>query len=276
MGKRSLVDAIYKVPESLLNRVFGNFSDIPVPATEEDAIIAIGQLSANLNNLLLKPLSGLDIVELLLRVGQKNSAAISAMLSGLEVLAGADGGGKLTIISPIDGGVFPNYVAFTCSGQGIESVEVTAGGESIAMTADGDTWSGYPSAPFTSGKHSATFAATFGDGSTAEATVNFETTANMELVMTFPENETTYAPEDMTYVQVELSADTDADSVEVTVFGEVIQLVKEAGNTFKANIPLAVEIIKNDFKGLQTMAIAVKKGATAAINEVVNFIIGDD
>ena len=277
MSKKTLVDALYVVPEVLLNRIFGEFPDIPMPETEEAAIIAIGKFSANMNNFLLKPLSGLDIVELLLRVGQKNSTAIDALLSGLEVIAGAEGGGgKLAVTCPTDGGVYPNFFdGFVCSGQGIESVSVDVGGDVIALTADGDTWSAGLTVPMATGKHTATFSATFKDDSTAEQTVDFETTANMELVATFPENETTYAPEEIDRIEVELSDDAAAQnaSVNVSVFGQSLTLERQSGNTYKKDMVEINMISLFDWIGLNVMAVSIT-GEDGATTEEISFNIG--
>lgn len=225
MSKITLIDAIYAIPDVLNDRIFGEFPEIPVPETEEDAIIAMGKFSAYVNNSLLMPLSGLDLVELLLRVGQRSSPAIAAVLANLEVISG-DGGGKLTVISPTDGGVYPNWFdGFVCSGKGIASVTVDADGTAFTLTADGDTWSAELTTPMNTGKHTATFTATFQDDSTMEQTVSFETTANMELVATFPENETSYLISEIDHIDIELSEEAAAEneSLTVTIFDYVLQ-----------------------------------------------------
>ena len=268
MSKTALIDAIYSVPDTLQERIFGEFPVMSLPTTEEEAIIAMGVFSANVNNALLNPLSGLDIVELLLRVGQRSSSAIAAVLANLEVISG--GGGKLTILSPNDGGVYPNYVEFSCSGQGIESSSVDIGGDIITLSSDGDTWSGYPFAPLTTGVHSATFSATFGDGSTMQETVNFETTANMELVMTFPENETTYTISEIDHIQIQLSEETAAEneSLQVTIFDYVLQPAIDGVNAFAV-----VGEITADWIGLNIMT--VKNLAGDLIGEISFMLEGD-
>ena len=75
MSKKDFIDALHVVPKSLEDRVFGEIGEIGMPSDEESAILAIGKLSANINNKILKPLSGLDVTELLLRVGQRSRRA---------------------------------------------------------------------------------------------------------------------------------------------------------------------------------------------------------
>lgn len=270
MSKQTLVDELYVVPEVLSERIFGEIEEIPIPETEEDAMIAVGKLSAHLNNAVLMPLSGLDITELLLRVGQRSSTAIAAVLSGLEVISGG-GGGKMTILSPTDGAVVPNYSEYACSGKGISAASCSVDGDAITLTQDGDTWSGYPSTPIPTGKHSATFSATFGDGSTVSETVTFETTANMELVATFPENETSYRPEEITEISATLSDDAAEanESLTAEVFGQVFTLAK-------SGVKYAVQVgeIYVDFVGLNLMT--VKNAAGDVLGEISFMLTGKE
>lgn len=259
MSKQQFIDALYEVPDVLAGRIFGDIDTIPMPETEEDAMIAVGKLSANLNNAFLKPLAKLDVTELLLRVGQRSSTAISNLLAGLEVIAGS-GGGKLTILSPVEGGAYPNYFECACSGNGLTSVVVTIGEMEIdlAQTDGGNTWNGYPMIPIPTGKHQAAFLATFGDGSTAAATINFETTANIGLVATFPANETSYSPEEIAEVSVTLSdeAATNSQAVNVNIFGQTLTLEQQEGNVYKKDLA-ELNLSLFDWAGLNLMLVSV-------------------
>ena len=268
MSKMTFIDELLGVPDSLQPRILGEIPEIPIPETEVDAMIAVGKLSAHLNNFVLMPLSGLDVVELLLRVGQRNPSAVSAMLSGLEVISSS--GGKLTVIAPTDGAVLPNYAEFACSGKGITAAAVDVDGESITLTQSGVTWAGFPSVPIPTGKHRATFTATFGDGSTQAKTVNFEITSNLELVATFPENETSYRPEEITEISATLGEDATAenDSLTAEVFGQVYTLAK-SGSKFAAD----AGGIYLDFVGLNIMTI---KNVAGDIIGEINFMISEE
>ena len=268
MSKITLVNSLLEIPDVLQERIFGEIPEIAVPETEADAMIAVGKLSAHLNNCILAPLSGLDVVELLLRVGQRNSNAVASVLANLEVIA-SDGGGKLTILAPTDGAVIPNYAEFACSGNGIQSASVDVDGEAITLTQDGDTWSGYSSTPIPSGKHSASFTATFGDGSTASAMVNFETTANMELVATFPENETSYRPEEITEISATLSdeAALNTQAVNVSVFGQTLTLEQQAGNVYKKDLA-SLNLSLFDWAGLNLMVVSVENADGTTTEEI--------
>jgi hypothetical protein len=235
---------------SFLETPFGDFTEIAVPTTKDESIIACGKLSAHLNNFLLMPFAGLTPVELLLRIGQKNPVLISSLLSGLELISG--GGGKFDVIAPAEGGVYPNFFELICAGQGIASIDVALGEDTASLTEAGAFWKGSFSTPLTTGKHSAAFVATFEDDSTDTIAVNFETTASIELVSTFPSNETSYTPEEIDHISVTLSGAgaEENNSLTASVFGQVFTLVKTGANYY-------VELMEiySDFTALNIMSI---------------------
>lgn len=117
--------AMHEVPESIaemLDRTFGEVTDVSSPNSVEDSLIVQGKVAANFNNAILKPLSGLPIVELALRIGQNNPTVQGMLLTMLKVTGSMgkdaltcnlkDGdsypAGKLTIVVSTSGG--------TCSG----------------------------------------------------------------------------------------------------------------------------------------------------------------
>lgn len=126
MSKTALYNELCKVPDVLSGRVFGTIEEIPIPETETDAIIAMGVLSANINNQILMPLSGLDLVELLLRVGQRNSTSIAALLAGLESLGAAMSENSFLIQSPANNSTFTpgEDILIKVTGDNIEKVEI--------------------------------------------------------------------------------------------------------------------------------------------------------
>lgn len=87
--KEAFLQALDEVPEGI-----SEFTDRPIPAFSvvgwpEDvdaAIIAQGQLAANLN-ILLKTFEGLTPVELLLRLGQRNEVMKAMLLAGLQYVS---------------------------------------------------------------------------------------------------------------------------------------------------------------------------------------------
>lgn len=258
------------MPEGLaayLETPFGEVADIAMPNSKDAAVIACGQLAANLNNAFLKPFAGMTPVEMILRAGQKNPVFISSLLGSLEFITG--GGGGLQIIAPAEGSVNPNYfeLACACPGKPV-TVSVTVGEMVIDLTRKtGNTWKGFPATPIPSGKHLAEFLAEFDDGSTLVKTSNFETTANMELVATFPENDTSYRAKEITQVSATLSDDAAAstDSLTASVFGQVYTLAK-SGATYAAE----VWEIYIDFVGMNVMTV---KNLAGDILGEVNFII---
>jgi len=64
---------------------FGTVQEVAVPTTVDDAIIVTGQVNAAFNNAILVPLSGLPIVELILKNGQLNEIYKGLLYSSLEV-----------------------------------------------------------------------------------------------------------------------------------------------------------------------------------------------
>ena len=230
MSKKEFIDALHEVPKALEDRVFGTIETIGMPSDEESAILAIGKLSANINNQILRPLSGLDVTELLLRVGQRSSTAIAGLLSGLEIIVGNSSG--FEVISPEDGSLVETYCEFVCSGAGIVSVEVSVSGETIKLQAKGDKFRGFPDAPLSAGKHSATFTATFGDKSTDKKNINFEATTNINIVSTFPQEGQSYTPGQVNRIEITLTEEAAAknDTIQVSVFGQTLELT---GNGIK-------------------------------------------
>ncbi len=106
--REDLKVALHEVPESLselLERKFGEVSDVTSPNSVEDSLIAQGKVAANFNNAILKPLADLPIVELALRIGQNNPTVQGMFLTMLK-LTGAMGPDALTC-NLKDGDKFP-------------------------------------------------------------------------------------------------------------------------------------------------------------------------
>lgn len=264
---QALLDDMPATIGAFLDTKIGDVTEIDMPMTKDAAVIACGQLAANLNNAFLKPFVGLTPIELFMRIGSKNPVFISSLLASLEVISGQ--GGKLTIISPADGAIVPTWfdAGFVCKGTGIASAVVSVDGSELTLSADGDTWKATLSTPLSIGAHTATFTATYGDGSTADNTVSFEATANMELVSTFPENETSYTPEQVTRLEVVLNEDAAAANPSVTadVFGQAFTLLK-SGATYAAEIGA----IAADWVKLNQMSV---KNAAGELIGTVSFLI---
>lgn len=82
-----IIQALHEVPPSIaavLSMCFGQVVDVDMPATVEDSIIIQGKVAANFNNAILKPLAGVPIVELALRIGQNNPSVQGMALSMLK------------------------------------------------------------------------------------------------------------------------------------------------------------------------------------------------
>jgi hypothetical protein len=83
-----LIEALHEVPADLaamLTATFGNVASVSVPTTVDESLIVQGKVAAAFNNAILRPLSGLPIVQLALRIGQNNPTNMAMLLSMLKV-----------------------------------------------------------------------------------------------------------------------------------------------------------------------------------------------
>ena len=267
--KQEFVEALRLTPDSVQPWVIGNITSFSDPSTEAAATIATGKLAYNLNEHILKPLSGMDLTELLLCVGQHNSVLTALLLSVLEVISGDDGG--LQILIPANNSVQPNYFEFSCTCSGKpKSINVTVDKDiDVDLTSKtGNLWKGQPSTPISTGKHSAIFTAVFEDASTVSTSTSFEATANMELVATFPEQDGTYQPSDITQVSVTLTEEAaeGTESLEAEAFGQVYSLIK-SGATFAATVAeIGIDYVGENIMTVKNLAGEVLGSITFLIN----------
>ena len=93
--KEAFVQDLHEVSEelfALLNVKFGSVSKIEDSVSGvEAAIIVQGKMALNFNNAILVPLSGLPIVEAMLRSGQFNPSIQCLLLSMLQTVGGTGG-----------------------------------------------------------------------------------------------------------------------------------------------------------------------------------------
>ena len=271
MSKKTFVDELYVVPDSLQNRVLGTFPTIPVPTTESEAVIAMGVLSANLNNALFAPLEGLDLVELMLRVGQRSSTSIAMLLSSLEAIAATSDG--LTIISPQEGAEIGLGAQFACSGVGIQSVTVTIeGAMEFDLTLEGDIWSGTLTDSLAAGEYTATFAATLADESTLSANVSFSIVDADIIVASVPRSGNSYMPDDLSSVSVQVNDNIAVQRVIMSAFGQSIELERESGNTFIKNIANLQSSLAG-LVGAQVALIDVTTSDGTHVNSSIDFVL---
>lgn len=276
MGKKDTFLQELLAP-TLQSVVIGEVAEVDEPTTKDDAIIAIAKCAVNANNALLRKMAGLDLTELVMQSGSRNPILVSALLSRLEVVVGV--GGKLKIVSPVNGSKTANpFASIACSGNGITKAVCAIDGTGVALSQSGDTWSGHPSIPLAIGKHVATFVATFGDKSTAEESVDFEVTAELDLVRTFPKHDTTLQPAELDRIEVELSeeAATRNRTVNVSVFGQSITAQRQEGNTFRkdiAELDLHFPLVK--WLGLNVMVVTYD-GTDGTTDREIRFVLGSD
>jgi len=136
--KTDFAEALRTTPDGIsafLETEIPEFSEIALPTTEAEAIIAQGILAYNVN-LLLKAFEGLTIVELLLRIGQHNNVAEAMLFSGLEYLQDAGANTEFDIIEPVDGKSYAaGDIRIVVKSKGkISTVDVTVDHNSIQDT----------------------------------------------------------------------------------------------------------------------------------------------
>jgi hypothetical protein len=96
--------------KDLLDRTIPSIPAISFPSEIEPAIIAQGQLAANIN-LILQQFEGLPVIQMMMHIGQKNKTVQNLLLTSLEFLD--RGEYEIEIISPVDGQVFaPSPITF--------------------------------------------------------------------------------------------------------------------------------------------------------------------
>ena len=268
MSKKDFIDALHIVPKSLEDRVFGTIETIGMPSDEESAILAIGRLSANINNQILRPLSGLDVTELLLRVGQRSSTAIAGLLSGLESIVNA---GALEIVSPKADGIYCGWFDdWRCTADGVAAVKVTCGEDTIDLkqdTGNKKLWAAV--CPIAIGQYEATFTAMPESGEAITQTVNFSVVD----WSTFPVRGATYRPEQIDHVSV-TAPGAELKSLSVQLMTESIDLalttVDQWGAAVNEGIMSALQEVPHT---AVKMTISAVKMTGGVIESVIEFFV---
>ena len=268
MSKKDFIDALHIVPKSLEDRVFGTIETIGMPSDEESAILAIGRLSANINNQILRPLSGLDVTELLLRVGQRSSTAIAGLLSGLESIVNA---GALEIVSPKADGIYCGWFDdWRCTADGVAAVKVTCGEDTIDLkqdTGNKKLWAAV--CPIAIGQYEATFTAMPESGEAITQTVNFSVVD----WSTFPVRGATYRPQQSDHVSV-TAPGAELKSLSVQLMTESIDLalttVDQWGAAVNEGIMSALQEVPHTAVNMTISAVKMTGGV---IESVIEFFV---
>lgn len=268
MSKKDFIDALHVVPKSLEDRVFGTIETIGMPSDEESAILAIGRLSANINNQILRPLSGLDVTELLLRVGQRSSTAIAGLLSGLESIVNT---GALEIVSPKADGIYCGWFDdWRCTADGVAAVKVTCGEDTIDLkqdTGNKKLWAAV--CPIAIGQYEATFTAMPESGEAITQTVNFSVVD----WSTFPVRGATYRPEQIDHVSV-TAPGAELKSLSVQLMTESIDLalttVDQWGAAVNEGIMSALQEVPHTAVNMTISAVKMTGGV---IESVIEFFV---
>lgn len=268
MSKKDFVNALHVVPKSLEDRVFGTIETIGMPSDEESAILAIGRLSANINNQILRPLSGLDVTELLLRVGQRSSTAIAGLLSGLESIVNA---GALEIVSPKADGIYCGWFDdWRCTADGVAAVKVTCGEDTIDLKQDTENkklWAAV--CPIAIGQYEATFTAMPESGEAITQTVNFSVVD----WSTFPVRGATYRPEQIDHVSV-TAPGAELKSLSVQLMTESIDLALAAADQWGAAVDEGImSALQEAPHTAVNMTISAVKMTGGVIESVIEFFV---
>lgn len=268
MSKKDFIDALHVVPKSLEDRVFGTIETIGMPSDEESAILAIGRLSANINNQILRPLSGLDVTELLLRVGQRSSTAIAGLLSGLESIVNA---GAFEIVSPKADGIYCGWFDdWRCTADGVAAVKVTCGEDTIDLkqdTGNKKLWAAV--CPIAIGQYEATFTAMPESGEAITQTVNFSVVD----WSTFPVRGATYRPEQIDHVSV-TAPGAELKSLSVQLMTESIDLALTSGDQWGAAVDEGImSALQEAPHTAVNMTISAVKMTGGVIESVIEFFV---
>ena len=268
MSKKDFIDALHVVPKSLEDRVFGTIETIGMPSDEESAILAIGRLSANINNQILRPLSGLDVTELLLRVGQRSSTAIAGLLSGLESIVNA---GALEIVSPKADGIYCGWFDdWRCTADGVAAVKVTCGEDTIDLkqdTGNKKLWAAV--CPIAIGQYEATFTAMPESGEAITQTVNFSVVD----WSTFPVRGATYRPEQIDHVSV-AAPGAELKSLSVQLMTESIVLALTTVDQWNAAVNERImSALREVHHTAINMTISAVKMTGGVIESVIEFFV---
>lgn len=268
MSKKDFIDALHVVPKSLEDRVFGTIETIGMPSDEESAILAIGRLSANINNQILRPLSGLDVTELLLRVGQRSSTAIAGLLSGLESIVNA---GALEIVSPKADGIYCGWFDdWRCTADGVAAVKVTCGEDTIDLkqdTGNKQLWAAV--CPIAIGQYEATFTAMPESGEAITQTVNFSVVD----WSTFPVRGATYRPEQIDHVSV-TAPGAELKSLSVQLMTESIDLALTTVDQWGAAVNEGImSALREVHPTAINMTISAVKMTGGVIESVIEFFV---
>lgn len=268
MSKKDFIDALHVVPKSLEDRVFGTIETIGMPSDEESAILAIGRLSANINNQILRPLSGLDVTELLLRVGQRSSTAIAGLLSGLESIVNA---GAFEIVSPKADGIYCGWFDdWRCTADGVAAVKVTCGEDTIDLKQDTENkklWAAV--CPIAIGQYEATFTAMPESGEAITQTVNFSVVD----WSTFPVRGATYRPEQIDHVSV-TAPGAELKSLSVQLMTESIDLALTSGDQWGAAVDEGImSALQEAPHTAVNMMISAVKMTGGVIESVIEFFV---
>lgn len=239
--KTDLINALAQTPETIFPAIVGQIESFAKPDNKDAAAIACGVLAYNINEHFLKPMSGLDISELILRSGQKNSTLISILLAGLEAISGS--GGKMTIERPKNGEICPFINSFVVSGVGLKTVTADLNETPITFADQGDIWNYMLDAPLEPGEYSLKVAATFDDGAQGSAISIF----------TVDEVQNTFVPnspkQNQTFPAGEIpigASGTNLESVAFTTNGQTIELSRSR-DIWTASITLTPGTYDADF-----------------------------
>lgn len=229
---QALFDDMPATVGAYLETPIGDVVDIPVPTTKDTAVIACGQLAANLNNAFLKPFVGLTPIELFMRIGQKNPVFISSLLAGLETISGS--GGKMQIDIPKNGGTYQQLKTIVVSGIGIQTLTANLNESDLTLSDNNDVWNYTFDTFLEPGEYSLICKATFDDGAQGSAISIFTVkAAEHTFAPTFPTSGQSYPAGSVPFS----ATGTEISSVSVEVGGQTAQLSK-SGDNWTASISL--------------------------------------
>ncbi len=145
--KQEFIDSLRLLPEDIqafLTTTIGTFTPIEMPTDAEEAVIAMGKANAQIINHIFVPYSGLNLVELILRVGQLHPGVGSMVLSNLEYVGPPQSGWGIQFLFPAEGQVFhyegeTTFIVHADEAQHLQGLMVTIEGEGSITMSETDT-----------------------------------------------------------------------------------------------------------------------------------------
>jgi hypothetical protein len=258
-------------PEGLKNFLLTPLPDSPTiawPTTEAAAVIATGQLSALVAQIL-QPFGGLAPVLLMLHAGQRNRTYQNIMLSMLEFMEESEQA-QIAIVAPVAGAIYygsyidPWHVQITGDAKP-EHVTVTVNGETTAL-APGAAGLYEGIIPIPIGEWQATAAAKM-KTDTLEALIGFSV-RRWEEMPTIPEDGGEYA--ELTAISAKTGASTEAVQSGTFTVGDAVTTLSKGAQEL---VGVIAGLAQGAHAAVLSLVVKAADGTISTIEKTIKFLI---